>query len=149
MSGYVSLKDKAKAIRGILKTEFPTIKFSVRKSGGSAINISYNDGVPSRFIKEKVQSFESIDRCEYSGEILLGGNDYIFVNREITDENRDKIKKLYEENAQSVIKSNHFTDYEKQNMLGNVYSTTDFSKPLTLEIEDGSIMSMLVGNMGN
>jgi len=73
-----TLKEKAKEIRGILKEK--GIKASVRMSSGSAIQIYIQDlAADYEVVREIARSFENISRCEFSGEILSGGNDYVFV----------------------------------------------------------------------
>ena len=74
-----TLKEKAKEIRGILKEK--GIKASVVMRSGSAINIYIKDlGADYEAVREIAQSFENIRRCEYTHEILSGGNDFVFVN---------------------------------------------------------------------
>jgi len=141
---YQSLVEKAKEIRKILKKEFPGVKFSVRKSSHCAINISYKDAIPVKFVEEHVRQFESIDRCEASGEILSGGNDFIFVNREISDENQKEVKSLME---QAYPKDSIHSDYDYERLIYNVYSTTDFRKPLSVSFVGGCGLSCVEGNL--
>lgn len=79
------LKETAKAIRKALKENFPDVKFSVRKGSGSssAIYVRYSADVAEKEVALVAREFESIDRCEFSGEILSGGNTFVFVNREV------------------------------------------------------------------
>lgn len=77
-----SAKDTAKAVRTALKKAFPKQKFSVTSSRGSAVRIKYKGGPSEKEVKEVVYDFESIDRDQATGEILGGGNTYIFVTRE-------------------------------------------------------------------
>lgn len=75
-------KEVAKEIRAILKKE--GIKASVKTRRGG-----YDDAVTIRVkdltadlekIREWTSKFESIDRCEYSMEILSGGNTFIMID---------------------------------------------------------------------
>lgn len=80
---------RAKKVRGQLKAEFPGIKFSVRVhnySGGDSIRIEWTDGPKSADVKAIAQEFGSVRRCEASGEILGGGNSYVFVERRYSSE---------------------------------------------------------------
>lgn len=89
----------AKLIRKDLKMNFPKQKFSVRNQRGgysTAINISWKDGVAQNKVKPIAWKYEKIDRDEYSGEILSGGNTFVFTNREISDSNMEKIRKKIE-----------------------------------------------------
>lgn len=76
---------KAKAIRQTLKAAFPTVKFSVKSASGS-IRIEWTDGAKVSQVKEITAQYESVRRCEYSGEILSGGNFYVSLQREFTPE---------------------------------------------------------------
>lgn len=126
-----------------MKEKFPEIKFSVRKSSGSAINISYTDGVPTKEVEKYVRQFESIDRCEYTGEILLGGNDYVFVNREISDEKKNEVKDLIQRDHGSLLEATYLTPYDKDRIVWEVYATMDFRKPVEVKLSYGR----LAGNM--
>lgn len=143
----MELKEKAKMIRKELK-QFTGIKFSVRCSSGSAIFVSWEDGVPVNQISPILKKFESIDRCAYTGEILLGGNDYVFPNRDISKESEQKIEKLlgkFEEYHSEV-----FTEHDRYMMKNYVYSTTDFRKPLKIKQKTQSMVDeMFVGNLGD
>ena len=76
-------KEYAKLIRQDLKKTFPNIKFSVRSdvySMGSSININYSGDIERSEVEKVVQKYEQIDRDQY-GEILSGGNMFVFVNK--------------------------------------------------------------------
>ena len=72
--------ERAREIRKELKREFPEVKFSVRTkkySGGSSISVSWLDFPTVEAVEKITSKYESISRCEYTGEILSGGNTYI------------------------------------------------------------------------
>ena len=72
--------ERAREIRKELKIKFPGVKFSVRTkkySGGSSISVSWTDFPTVEAVEEITNKYESISRCEYTGEILSGGNTYI------------------------------------------------------------------------
>lgn len=77
---FISNKEKAKEIRKALNKEMglTSKEVSVRSSG--SLDIAIKDLTVN---KDKVESiamrYESIHRCEYSGEILSGGNTFVFV----------------------------------------------------------------------
>ncbi len=81
---YVPITDAAKVARSDLKRAFPGTKFSVRCEHYTSINVRYTDGPIAAAVKEVVRKHESIDRGERTGEILSGGNRFVFVNREYT-----------------------------------------------------------------
>ncbi len=94
----MTLKEKAKVIRKQLKEA--GIKASVRMGRGSAIDIDIKDlGVSKDRVEGIVRKHERIHRCEYSNEILSGGNDFIFVQYdwEAMRDEREKYLGLAEE----------------------------------------------------
>lgn len=95
---YVSDKDKAKEIRKELKAAFPETKFSVTSKGN--ISIKWVDGPSQEAVKEIAGKYESIRRCEASGEILSGGNTYVSLSRHLTESLQRK--------ALNVIRSKNF-----------------------------------------
>lgn len=95
MNKPYSTADLAKMLKKELKQHFPDTKFSVRSevySMGSNINVYYTDGPNLNAVEQIANSYKRVDRDERSGEILAGGNRFIFVSREITNE-----KAIFEE----------------------------------------------------
>jgi hypothetical protein len=85
---YETTADRAKKIRQSLKTTFPGVKFSVRSSDysmGSSINISWTDGPTETRVKPIAEQHEEIRR-DHFGEILSGGNRFVFCNRDYSQE---------------------------------------------------------------
>jgi hypothetical protein len=84
----------------IKKLGYNSRQISVRDGGGcysTTINITIKDlNIDKDLIEEATSNFEKIDRCEASGEILSGGNTFIFVSYdwEIV---RDEVKKYIPE----------------------------------------------------
>jgi len=80
---------KAKELRKELKEVFSLVKFKVtsENSGGAAINVSWVDGVTRDQVEAIANKYSSISRCQFSGEILSGGNTYLSCNREYSIEN--------------------------------------------------------------
>ena len=78
--GDTMTKDAAKTIRTELKAQgIKRGQVSVR-CDHSAIRVSIIDPtVSKKTVEEIAEKFESIDRCNYSGEILCGGNTFVFV----------------------------------------------------------------------
>ena len=107
----------AKLIRKELKLSFPKQKFSVRNRGGSmsdAIHVDWIDGVALNPVREKVRKFERIDRDDITREILGGGNTFVFAEREVSERNREKIRKQIEKKSSF---SPAFSDWERQNII--------------------------------
>lgn len=87
--------EKAKEIRKELKSKFKGVKFSVRTkkySGGSSISVSWVDFPTVEAVEEITSKYESISRCEYTGEILSGGNTYIHTYNTWSEEMEASIK---------------------------------------------------------
>ena len=79
--GYVSAREKAKVIRAKLKEwGFSGRDVSVRSSRG-CVDISIKtDAISTEAVEKIAKPHEEISRCEYSHEILSGGNTFIFVS---------------------------------------------------------------------
>jgi hypothetical protein len=76
---------KSQELKKELKAAFPGTKFSVT-GDHSSIRVRYEDGPAAQDVEAIAKRRESIARCEYSGEILSGGNTYVFVTRDISAE---------------------------------------------------------------
>jgi len=91
----LSARETAIHIRKDLSCAYPSTKFSVRSdhfSGGSSVDIHYTDGPPIELVEQLVKPYESVDRDEATGEILLGGNKYVQVQRSLSPEVMAKAK---------------------------------------------------------
>lgn len=79
---YTSAADEAKIIRDLIKKEFGYTSRQVSvKSRSSTLDITIKDPmIKIKPIEEIAKRFQKIDRCEASGEILSGGNRYVFVD---------------------------------------------------------------------
>jgi hypothetical protein len=86
-ANVMAVKDDAKEIRQTLKKQFPLTKFSVRSkpySMGSSINVSWLDGPTKKEIEAiaQIKKQVSYDSC---GEILSGGNQFVFCDRDYSE----------------------------------------------------------------
>lgn len=102
-SSYISAKDKAKLIRKELKNKGITSKqVSVRTDNScldSSITCTIKDlSVPKELVEKIARRQEHLYRDHYSGEILSGGNTFIFVNFdwEILDKAKEEFRCLAE-----------------------------------------------------
>ena len=81
----LSNKERSGAIRNILKKAGYKLRdFSIRSrdcgySDETRIHVK-NLSIKTKEIENLVKGFEEVERDEYSGEILSGGNTYIFVD---------------------------------------------------------------------
>jgi hypothetical protein len=100
MKNYLSCAETAKMIRSVLKESFPGVKFSVKSSTysmGASIGIKYQDGPNDDAVKAAVGIFEGsyFDGMQdykgqryaaIDGQEMSFGADYVFVDRQISDE---------------------------------------------------------------
>jgi Domain of unknown function (DUF3560)/Large polyvalent protein associated domain 29 len=75
----MSQVENAKKIRAELKAAFPGVKFWVTSK--SAIRIHWIDGPTYDAVNSITAKYESISRCEVTGDILSGGNSFVFCSR--------------------------------------------------------------------
>lgn len=104
MSKYISVADTAKLVRQALKEAFPGVKFGVRSksySGGASINVHWTDGPNTQQVDAIIGPFEGAyfdsmtdykgyKKTVYNGEEVHFGADYIFSNRHLSDEVRQR-----------------------------------------------------------
>ena len=78
-------KSVAIAVRSALKSAgFAPRMTSVRTSYGgfsSSVDITVKPGVDIEAVRMIANKFKEVSRCEVTGEVLLGGNTYVFVNQ--------------------------------------------------------------------
>jgi hypothetical protein len=115
----MDIKNVAKLIRKELKEKFPKQTFSVRLerySMGESIDIRWTDGVAIKKVEPVAQKYEHIDRDQYSGEILSGGNRYVQCHRRYSDDipakveqeirnkfTKDSFKEGYDPHLQTLV----------------------------------------------
>ena len=140
-------KERAKEIRKILKANFKNTKFSVRSK--NSINIEWTNGPTKRQVEKLVNKFEVYQRCEATGEILAGGNTFIFCTRNITEDIKIRITDFVNEN----IKICNVTKFELERIKGenyyNIVSNMDLTKEFKINENNGSCHEMYVGNLQN
>jgi hypothetical protein len=88
----MNVKETAKQIRKELKEKFPFTKFSVRCERSGSINVSWTDFPTEKAVEEVVSKYEQIQRCEVTGEILSGGNLFVFTRQTWSNELKNKIE---------------------------------------------------------
>ena len=106
----------------ITKLGLKSSDLSVRYDG--SYNISVKTWFPISKIEEITKKYESIDRDERTGEILCGGNTFVFVtydyNLKLTEELTNAVKSLpvlnFGDNADNSTKY-HFYTKELAKML--------------------------------
>lgn len=85
------LSEKSRELKKELKNKFKGVKFSVR-SGSGSINVSWTDFPTVEAVQEIANKYESVSYDEYTGEILCGGNTFVFTNNSWSDEMKESIK---------------------------------------------------------
>jgi phospholipid N-methyltransferase len=115
---YRPVAESAKILREALKKEFPEIKFSVRSksySMGSSIDVSYTDGPIEKDVEKIASEFEDVRYDDMTGEILSGGNRYIHVRRDVSEENE---KAIFNQLQKEYVNFDGWTleDYNKGRM---------------------------------
>ena len=85
------LSEKSRELKKELKNKFKEVKFSVR-SGSGSINVSWTDFPTVEAVQEIANKYESVRYDEYTGEILCGGNTFVFTNNSWSDEMKESIK---------------------------------------------------------
>lgn len=104
-------------IRTELKRNFPGVKFSVKKESYDCYNITWNDGPTTEQVdaivgKYKTGTFDAY--TDYHGSednpfsVQFGGVDYIFTNKEVTDEGRKKVREMFPDLNEQNFRSYHF-----------------------------------------
>ena len=90
---FVDVKQTAKMIRQDLKKAFPGANFSVRLSRysmGSSVDVRWVDGPAQKDVETIIEVHERIDR-DAGGNILSGGNRFIFAERSYSPEERSRV----------------------------------------------------------
>lgn len=104
-------------IRTELKRNFPGVKFSVRKESYDCYRIGWCDGPTTEQVddivgKYKTSTFDAY--TDYHGSednpfsVQFGGVDYIFINKEVTDEGRKKVREMFPDLNEQNFRSYHF-----------------------------------------
>ena len=129
--------EKAKEIRKELKSKFKGVKFSVRTkkySGGSSISISWVDFPTVEAVEEITSKYESISRCEYTGEILSGGNTYIHTYNTWSEEMEANIKENLILKYGEEFYNEHIEGYDFYRYAREIYLDM-YNKSLVTESE--------------
>ena len=121
---YQSIKEKAAEVRKQLKEIGITSKQVSVKSGycgySDKLNITIKDlSVNEQTVKDIAEQFEEYERDERSGEILEGGNTYIFIDYDY-DARRAAAAEMMEQ-AQKITKVKESGTVAKSGSLEVIY----------------------------
>ena len=129
--------ERAREIRKELKAKFKGVKFSVRTkkySGGSSISVSWVDFPTVEAVEEITSKYESISRCEYTGEILSGGNTYIHTYNTWSEEMEANIKENLILKYGEEFYNEHIEGYDFYRYAREIYLDM-YNKSLVTESE--------------
>jgi len=107
---YNSAVDTAKTIRKDLKVNFPGVKFWVTSK--NSINVSWIDGPTKESVDAVVMHFKKVSYCASSGEVLSGGNTYVFTNRLFSEAALNHGLKLEAAKNRTIWSAINFDDVE-------------------------------------
>lgn len=119
MKELSTVAQASKLIRQDLKQHFPNIKFKVRSenySMGDSITVEYCNGVPASEVENVINKYEyghfdgMTDMYEYSNRQDFPQTKYLFVNREVSDENKEKVR-------QEIMKDYGIDDWNDQEIF--------------------------------
>ena len=129
--------ERAREIRKELKSKFKGVKFSVRTkkySGGSSISVSWVDFPTVEAVEEITSKYESVSRCEYTGEILSGGNTYIHTYNTWSEDMETNIKENLILKYGIEFYSEHIEGYDFYRYAREIYQDM-YNKSLVTESE--------------
>ena len=129
--------ERAREIRKELKAKFKGVKFSVRTkkySGGSSISVSWVDFPTVEAVEEITSKYESVLRCEYTGEILSGGNTYIHTYNTWSEDMETNIKENLILKYGIEFYSEHIEGYDFYRYAREIYQDM-YNKSLVTESE--------------
>lgn len=115
MTRYLTVTDTAKLIRKALRSEFPSVKFSVRSSKysmGASIDISWTDGPTSQAVDRIAKLYQGatfdgmtdsknhhdsvLAHEDGNVEVVSYGADFVFVHRTLSDDYLDALAAMIE-----------------------------------------------------
>lgn len=110
------LAEKSRELKKELKNKFKGVKFSVR-SGSSSITVRWTDFPTVEAVQEIANKYESVRYDEYTGEILCGGNTFVFTENSWSDDMKEAIK----ENIINRFGLSFYNEYVKNSYDGFRY----------------------------
>ena len=110
------LAEKSRELKKELKNKFKGVKFSVR-SGSSSITVRWTDFPTVEAVQEIANKYESVRYDEYTGEILCGGNTFVFTENSWSDD----MKKAIKENIINRFGLSFYNEYVKNSYDGFRY----------------------------
>lgn len=116
---WESCAEVAVRVRGALKRNFPTVKFSVRShnySGGSSVRVSWTDGPTTAQVEQHINTFEGVT---FDGMTDCKGYQPVVV---VGEEGPREVA-----NSSWVMTSRHISDWEARDAEAQAYVTAHFA----------------------
>jgi hypothetical protein len=126
---------KSQELKKELKAAFPGVKFSVT-GDHSSIRVRYEDGPARQDVEAVSNSYRNARYCESSGEILSGGNTFVFVERSVSAELGTLFAQKLMEKGYTLEEINEAPrryNYWLQEDLNTLYREYDATKPEPVE----------------
>ena len=117
------LAEKSRELKKELKNKFKGVKFSVR-SGSSSITVRWTDFPTVEAVQEIANKYESVRYDEYTGEILCGGNTFVFTENSWSDDMKEAIK----ENIINRFGLSFYNEYVKNSYDGFRYEKEAYNE---------------------
>jgi hypothetical protein len=129
---------KSQELKKELKAAFPGVKFSVT-GDHSSIRVRYEDGPARQNVEAVSNSSRNVRYCESSGEILSGGNTFVFVERTISADLKAVFTKELLSLGYSQADVDNRYDYHVEQAYGELCRSYDALKMVdtaVLEVEE-------------
>jgi hypothetical protein len=131
---------KAKVLRRELALRFPDQDFSVktdRYTGGSSIDVSWEDGVAEAEVKPVVDMYQYTYPDEDKQSGYHHNDNHAFVKRSISEEAKEKVaSEILDKFADSAFEEDHWRDQDfKTRYIRKVKKTSFIDQDDTVEIE--------------
>jgi hypothetical protein len=148
------MKNESSLIRNSLKQQgFNNRQVSVVQSSISSVYVTIKDyKVNFKKVKEEVEKFEKVRHCPHTGEILSGGNLFVFVSydgktvKQYAEANKELLTNALEK-AKSLGSSSFELGNKKFVLFKNKSAINDYCN-FTLYI-DGSHKSQFITDISN
>lgn len=140
----INTKEIKKQLASTLKAKFND--FSVTY-GGYSLNVKIKALLPKSKVESMVKGLEKIDRCHATGEILSGGNTFVFVDY---DNEKVQIPETVKNRLDEIIESDYYAEsvprfrvlegisetLEREMLLGDGFTSVDIRNLLGATIRN-------------
>ena len=129
---WLTVGEKSRNVRAVLKHEFPGVKFKVSTRNGSmsdSLTVSYEDGPAKDKVWNVLKGFDEGRFDPYTDyhdteatpvSVVCGGFDYVFLNRDVSEDTRKYVHDWFMANVDGCDEGH------AQRETGKVLEATDF-----------------------